>query len=461
MPEYDSTRLERVGSHAVVIGASMAGLCAARVLTDGFEEVTIVERDSLPDVPAPRRGVPQAQQPHVLWEAGRATLEHLFPGYSAAVLEAGGVKVDGQTEFNNYSNGDFLANGDRSFAIYSATRPVYEQIVRERVVALGRIRLRSECQFTGYLLDDTETTVEGIEIRTEDSDSEQVRADLVVDATGRTSRTPALLEYHGYQPPALDEVQIDAAYSTTFIQRPADDHRAFGALAEAPRTRGGVVAPVEENRWLVSLHGVHGDHPPTDYDDFVDFAASVPATEIRELLEEHPPVDGEIHHYPFAANRRYHYERLSRFPEGLVVVGDAVASFNPIYGQGMSVAALEAVLLHDVLATGGRVDAGLRFFDRTMELVDIAWTMAVGADFGFPETRGQKPRGTTFFNWYLNRLLRTAHSDGALTDAFVQVLMLERPPTTLLRPSVVWRVLKPSGGVRQALHRQVEGTVRR
>lgn len=460
-PQYDSTRLGATDGRAVVIGASMAGLCAARVLADGFDEVTIIERDTLPETPAPRRGVPQAQQPHVLWEAGRATLEDLFPGYSAAVLAAGGVKVDGQTEFDNFSNGDVLASGDRSFSIYSATRPVYEQVVRDRVVELDDVQFRTGCQFTGYRFDDTATTIEGIEIRAENGDSEQVPADLVVDATGRTSATPALLRHHGYPSPTVDEVYIDVAYSTMFIQRPAGDHRAFGALAEAPRTRGGVVAPVEGNRWLVNLHGVHGDHPSTEYDRFVDFAASLPAPRLHELLEEQPPTDGEIHHYPFATNRRYHYETLSRFPDGLVVVGDAVASFNPIYGQGMSVAALEAVLLHHVLATGGNTNVGPRFFEQATDLVDIAWTMAVGADFGFSETEGEKPRGAAFFNWYLNRLLRRAHTDGSLTDAFVRVLMLEQPPTSLLRPGVVWRVLRPAGGTRQALQQQVVSAVRR
>ena len=443
--QYDGDRISAIGKHAVVIGASMAGLCAARVLADGFEDVTIIERDPLSDEPIARRGVPQASQPHIMWEAGRATLEDLFPGYSEELLAGGAVLIDGRSDFYNYSQGDFLASGANGFQLYSATRPLYEQVVRRYVFALDEVQVRAECQLIDYLVNDAVTAVEGVVIRNRNAKQEELPAELVVDATGRTSRTPAWLERHGYRPPTLNEVQIDVAYSTTFIERPADDHRTFGVLAEAPRTRGGLAAPVEGNRWLMNLHGVHGDHPPTDAEGFVDFAASLPTPEVKRLLDEHSQVAEDISHYPFPANRRYRYEDLDRFPGGLIVIGDAIASFNPIYGQGMSVAALEAVVLHHTLATGSHEECALRFFDRAAVVVDPAWMMAIGADLSYPETEGNKPRGTGFFNWYLSRLFRSAHTDGALTDAFNRVLSMQQPPTSLLRPRVMWRVLKPIG----------------
>lgn len=448
VPRYDHTRTTTDEGHAVVVGASIAGLCAARILADAFDEVTVIDRDPLPDEPVARRGVPQARQIHILWEGGRTTLEDLFPGYSEELRAGGGVLLDGRRDLSIYSQGDFLAAGTKPFPVYAATRPLYEQLLRRRVSQLEGVRVRASCQFVDYLVDDTATAVTGVAIRNHDAEREELSSALVVDATGRTSRTPVWLENHGYTSPAIDEVAIDVAYSTTFIERPADDSRMIGILAEAPRTHGGAVLPVEGDRWLVNLHGVHGDHPPTDAAGFKEFAKRLPTPELTQLLEEQPWATETIFHYPFPSNRRHRYEDLDRFPDGVVVIGDAIASFNPIYGQGMSVAALEALVLHHCLATGGREKLAPRFFDRVAAVVDIAWMMAIGADFEFPQTRGTKPRGTAVFNWYLSRLFRRAHTDGVLTDAFTSVLSMQQPPTVLFRPQILWRVLSPiRGGV--------------
>ena len=443
VPEYDTGQIPNRGGHAIVVGAGIAGLCAARVLADAFDEVTVIDRDPLPDEPVARDGVPQARQIHILWEAGRATLEELFPGYSEELVAAGGVSIDGQRDFYMYSQGDYLAAGSQPFPLYAATRPLYEQLLRRRVSDRDDIHLRGKCPFVNYLANDAATTVTGVVVRTQDGEQEEVAADLVVDATGRTSRTPDWLLNHDYTPPPTEEVHVDLAYTATLIERPTDDHRMIGILAEAPRTRGGAVLPVEDDRWLVNLHGVHGDHPPADVEESNDFAASLPTPVVKDLLAEHPRVSEEITFYPFPSNRRYRYEELDHFPDGLVVIGDAIASFNPIYGQGMSVAALEALVLHHILATDDREEFGSRFFDRVAEVVEPAWMLATGADFSFPQTEGDRPRGTAFFNWYLDRLFQKAHTDSVLTDTFVRVLSMQQPPTSLLRPNVLWRVLRP------------------
>lgn len=443
VPRYDGTRRSNRDGRAVVIGAGIAGLLAARVLADEFDEVTVIDRDPLPDESIARRGVPQADHVHILLRGGHATLEDLFPGYGADLLSHGGLVIDGSRDVNFYAEGEFLAEGHRRLPLYCASRPLYERLVRRRVTDLDGVRLRPECQFRAYLLDGTATSVEGVSITDERSGDEALQADLVIDATGRASRTPAFLEEHGYAPPALDEVHVDLAYSTVRIERPAVDRRAFLVTPDPPRFRGGAAHIIEDDRWVVTLFGLHGQYPPTDPAGLLEFAAGLPTPELRRLLEEQSLVSDEVSHYRFPANRRYYYEDLERFPEGLVVVGDAIASFNPIYGQGMSVAAFEAVLLHRALVAGGHTALALRFFDRIEETVDIAWKMAVGSDHQFGETRGPKPRGTDVTNRYLTRLLRKAHTDGQLADAFFRVLMMERPPSSLVHPRTSLRVLNP------------------
>lgn len=441
---YEPTQHFEWGERAIVVGASMAGLLAARVLADGFEEVTLIDRDPLPDEPVARRSVPQSRHIHVLLGAGQATLDDLFPGYGEDLLSAGGLLLDGSRDVRFYAEGAFLADGPRRLPLYGATRPLLEQLARRYVADHDRITIRPECRMTDLLADDAATTVEGVAIKRDGATTDELRGDLVVDATGRTSRTPNWLADHGYRPPPLEEVHVDVAYSSTFVRRPPDDRRAFVVPPAPPHTRGCGVQAVEGDRWLMTAIGVHGDRPPTDLDGFDDFAASLPVPHLKRLLDGHSLVGDDVVRYPFPANRRRRYEALDRFPEGLVVVGDAIASFNPVYAQGMSVAALEALVLQQTLAHGGRGNLAPRFFDRVEPTVDIAWNMAVGSDFRFPQTTGPKPRGTDFLNRYLSRLTRRAHTDGELSDAFFRVLMMERPPTSLVRPDVAWRVFNPA-----------------
>ena len=177
---------------------------------------------------------------------------------------------------------------------------------------------------------------------------------------------------------------------------------------------------------------------------FREFAATLPIPDLKRLLDTDPQTSEDVQYYPFASNQRRYYEDVERFPDGLVVLGDAIASFNPIYGQGMSVATLEALALHHALGSGGSEELASRYFERAAEVIDVAWTMAIGADFQFPQTTGPKPRGTDLFARYLSRLTRKAHTNGELRDALFRVITMERPPTTLLRPGTVARVLEPS-----------------
>lgn len=447
LPRYDRTRVSRVGESAIVVGGSMAGLLAGRVLADAYDEVTVLERDPLPDEPVARRGVSQAGHVHVMLEAGRATLEDLLPGFAEAVLTAGGVSIDAGGDLSYYQKGGVLADTPERLPMLCASRPLFEHVVRQRVREHNGVDLRGECSVTGYVANDGATRVEGVEFRNADAESETLTADVVVDATGRTSRTPDWLERHHHASPVVEDVEVDLAYSTTVLERPPEDRRGFLVTPSPPRARGGTAVPAEGGRWIVTLFGMHGEHPPTDDEGFREFAADLPTPSIRDLLAQHDRATDEISHYPFPSSRRHRYEDLHRFPSGLLVTGDAIASFNPIYGQGMSVAALDALALHHALSDGGGSDLPRRFFDLAAEVVDVVWRMTVGADFEFEATTGPKPFGTDLFNGYIDRVVRSAHSDGYVSEEFARVLRLEREPEALLSPDVLWRVLAPSAVV--------------
>ncbi len=183
---------------------------------------------------------------------------------------------------------------------------------------------------------------------------------------------------------------------------------------------------------------------PDDATGFKEFAARLRTPIVKELLDEHPLTTGDIRHYPFPANRRYRYEDLDRLPTGLIVIGDAIASYNPINGQGMSVAVLQALALHHVLATSDRTGMESRFFDDAAEINGVAWDLTVGGDLAFPQTEGPRPRGTGVLNWYLDRLFRRTHTDSRLSEAAIQVFSLQQPPAELFRPHIIWRVVGPS-----------------
>ncbi|MGQ4555761.1 FAD-dependent monooxygenase [Halobellus sp. GM3] len=445
MASHDARRVDASDGHAVVVGASIAGLLAGRVLADTFAEVTVLDRDPLPDERIVRRGVPQANHVHALLEPGRVILEDLFPGYGDELREAGGLVIDGSTQLDLYQQGDFLADAEKRLPFYCASRPLFEQITRRRVAGHERITLRGECHVTDYVADgggagDSRdgVRVTGVEIAA-DAGETTLDADLVVDATGRTSRTPDWLRRHGYRAPETETVGVDLAYSTVAVERRPSEAQGYLIVPSPPVTRGGTAVPVEGDRWIVTVFGRHGDHPPGDSEGLKAFAASLPTPEIRDLLEERSWVTDEVRQYPFPASKRRYYEDLGRFPDGLLVTGDAIASFNPIYGQGMSVAALDALALHHALA-GGRGDLGPRFFELASETLDVVWQMTVGSDFAYSQTDGEKPRGTDLRNRYLSWVVDAAHADSYVAERFVRVLRLEESPSALLRPGVLWRV---------------------
>ncbi|MFJ6197785.1 FAD-dependent oxidoreductase [Micromonospora sp. NPDC092111] len=430
---------------AVVVGAGMGGLLAARALSEAYSEVVLLDRDALPVGPASRRGVPQGRQLHVLLDRGRQVLTELFPGLGDELTARGAAAVDLHGEVHWYNDGHRMRRAPSALIAYGMSRPLLEQVVRERVSALPGVRVLAGHEVTGLLATPDGRRVNGVRVVPGGGDRTEVSldADLVVDAGGRGSRSPVWLVDLGYRAAPEERVPVDLTYVTrTYRREPGQLEGLLGALANAMpgRPRGGVVAPQEDGRFAVALNGMLGEQPPTDDEGMAAFAGSLSAPQIGELLRSASPLDAPAR-MRFPASVRRRYERLRRLPEGHLVFADALCSFNPVYGQGITVAALEALLLRRLLARGGDPLAR-RFYRGAARLIDTPWQISVGTDLRFPEVTGRRTLSVRLVNAYLARLHAAASTDAGLGAAFLRVLNLVDPPTRLLTPGRVLRVLR-------------------
>jgi 2-polyprenyl-6-methoxyphenol hydroxylase-like FAD-dependent oxidoreductase len=449
MPRHPEPRPSRgrIGDHAVVLGASMAGLLAARVLTDAYAQVTIIDRDQLPHTSNNRRGVPHGRHAHALLARGQQALEELFPGLTAELVAHGVPAGDVLGNGRWFLGGHRLRQARTGLVALCASRPFLEGHVRSSVRALPNLTILDRCQVIGLATTADGHCVTGVRaLRRADGNAgaeEVLGADLVIDATGRGSRIPTWLEALGYPRPPTEQVRIGLGYATRTYRLPPDALGndlgvLHGTTPEHPR--GGALLLVEGDRWMVTLAGMLGDYPPTDPDGFLAFARSLRFPDIYQAIRDGEPLDDPAA-FRFPASVRHRYERLPRFPSGLLAVGDAVCSFNPIYGQGMSVAALEALALRRHLQRGTQPQSH-RFFRDLARVIDVSWDIAVGGDLVFPEVQGRRPLKVRLGNAYIVRLHAAAAHDAGLASAFMRVAGLVAPPQSLLRPSIVLGVLR-------------------
>lgn len=443
----------RLGKKAIVLGASMAGLSAARVLTDHFDEVLLVERDELADSEAPRKGVPQGRQLHGLLKGGEQLFERLFPGLLASLLARGAVQVDFSQEVRWHHFGVDKVRFNSGIIATMMTRPFFEQEVRRHVRSRPSIRILDQHDVVGLLASPDRRRIVGAKLQRRDgSDTpEEILADLVVDACGRGSATPKWLGELGLTPPTETKIRVDVAYATRLYRPPAADqlppYKGLYIIGTPPHSkRLGIIAPVEGGRWISLVAGMLGDHPPTDPEGFLEFARGLPIDDMHRLLRLAEPLS-DIYSYKFPAHLRRHYERMSDFPDGLAVLGDSHCSFNPIYGQGMTTAAMGAIELGECLQEQARRQPGSlqglsrRFQVRLAKCVDNPWLMATGEDLRYPEIEAQRPPGYAAMKWFLGRLHHAVAHDRVLALHFLRAMHMLEPPTKLFAPQLVARVL--------------------
>jgi 2-polyprenyl-6-methoxyphenol hydroxylase-like FAD-dependent oxidoreductase len=429
---------------AVVIGAGIGGLAAAQVLSRRYAQVTVLDRDSLAADGQPRRGVPQSPHAHILLVSGLRQLAELFPGLDDELAGRGASRFDLGSGLCNYRFGRRRAAAPVGHDLTSMSRPLLEAVLRGRVAARPEVTIRDRAAVAA--LTGSADAVTGVVLDT----GETLAADLVVDCSGRGSRSDRWLGELGLPAPRQREVKVDVGYSTRLYRRlPGQLEGWQGALVlpDPPGgQRSGMVLPIEDDRWLVSVGGWHVGAVPSDVAGFEAYARSLPDPIVADLITEAEPL-GDPVAIRFPSSRRRLFEELDRHPGGYLTLGDAVCSFNPIYGQGMTVAALAAAGLGETLDRHSRVTAAAArdYYRAAAKLIAVPWRFAVGNDFAYPQTTGPRPRGVGLTNWYARRLALATHRSPELTQVYLRVQQLLDPPSELLRPAVVAKVLRLGG----------------
>jgi 2-polyprenyl-6-methoxyphenol hydroxylase-like FAD-dependent oxidoreductase len=432
----------------------MAGLLAAHALADHSDLVTIVERDSLPAYPENRPGAVQGRHAHALLARGQQLLEAMFPGFTEEIAAAGARTGDVLRVSRLHFGGHRLQPATSGLTVISASRALLEHHVRSHVLGRPEVEILDGSDVVGLVTDVTGSSVGGVRLvsRSGGRVEETLDADVVVDATGRTSRSPTWLGELGVAPPPEDRIAVDVTYATRRYRMDAASLDGDLAVICAPTPaapRMGGLALLEDDVGMLTVGGLCGDRPRLDPDGFTDFARSLAVADIAAAVTAAEPLDDPIVHR-FPASTWRHYDR-SHLPSGFAVIGDGVCSVNPIYGQGMTIAALEAAALDRHLGRE-RTLLPRRLQRELAGIIRPAWQMAAGADLQHPDVEGRRRRSQRLLGAYISRLHRAAAADAHLSRAFVHVSGLVEPPSTLLRPSVLLRVLHPKV-IGTAVHR--------
>ena len=435
--------------HAIVVGAGMAGLSAAKALAGHFGRVTILERDMLPSDVLPRPGTPQSRHVHALLAGGLTALEKLFPGIGTELEQAGAVRLAAEQFRMERPGFDPYPQHEVGFSWLSVSRPLLEFVIRQAVKRQENIELLGGCRVTDVVACADGSAVTGVRCETSDSRIETLSADLVVDASGRGVLALAALDSMDLPRPEETEIGIDHAYSTAVFEQPPDVCSAWKTVVVLPSapdsSRGSVLALVENGQWIVTLPGNHGDAPPGDIEGFLAFAKTLRTATIYDAIKGARPV-GPIVRYMLPCSTRRHFEKLQRFPRGLLPVGDAICRFNPSFAQGMSVAAQEAVILDRLLsakAEGFHPLDGLAsaFFAEIQAVLEAPWGIAT-SDFIYPKTRGQRPADFERRLQFNVALVRLGAEDASIHKLMTEVSHLLKPQSALRTPEIAERVAR-------------------
>ena len=445
------------GKRAVVVGAGVGGLSVAGALANSFERVEILERDRLTAIVGSRSGTPQDRHPHALLAGGLRALDEIFPGFADDLARAGAVSVRVAQDIQ-FERPDFGVAPKRDFGIslLCASRPLIEFVLRHRAETTANIALRPQCRVTEIVPAKTNDAVQGVRIDAGSGSSEIIAADLVVDASGRGALTLALLDALDWQRPEVTEVGVDISYASAMVEIPPgapSDWKLAVTFPDPPHLAwSAVLLPIEGNRWMVLVANRGVIARLETWESFLEACRSLITPTIYDALRPAEPPGG-IRHYGFPASLWRHFEQLPGLPRGLLPVADALCRFNPVYGQGMSVAAKQARLLQDV---SGRVlaeadplaalQAG--FMEEVASVLETPWNMSTGPDLAFPSTRGSRPEKFEEAQQFEAALFRAIVVDPVVHRALTEVGQLLQPNSLLQTPDIMRRIGAVSAGKR-------------
>jgi 2-polyprenyl-6-methoxyphenol hydroxylase-like FAD-dependent oxidoreductase len=437
-----------LGRHAVVIGAGMGGLAAAGVLARHFEQVSLLERDRLPDQPSPRPGTPQCRQVHGLLAGGLEALCRIFPGIDRNFAAAGAVPVRVAADFCAELPGfDPFPRRDFGRVVYAASRPLLEHTVRRRALAERNVAVRDQCLVLELIPAADRHSIAAVRCQAIDGAPETIAADLVVDASGRGALTLAALEAMGRARPPETTVGVDIGYATAVFEPPEqrpDWQVVLSFAGGPPDRRSGFLLPIEGDRWMACVAELHCARPPRDLAELLDAAGRLRTPTIHDAIRNARPT-GLPQRFGLKENSWRHYETVVGFPDGLIPIGDAMCRFNPVYGQGMSVAATEASILADLLrrrSGDGQGLAGLpqAYLAEVEPWIAGAWSMSATPDLAYPATRGERPADLEHTLAFVGALHRLAARDPLVHEVLVAVQHILRPHDALRDPALVERV---------------------
>jgi len=435
---------ERKWDHAIVIGGSIGGLLAARALADYFKRVTILERDVFPEDPVTRKTVPQGNHIHVLLNEGQTIVENLFPGIIREMTEAGANWIDSAQDFSWFFQGSWRPRHKSKNRFLLTFRPYVDWHIRRRLFQdCPNVKALENAVAENLLSNPEKNRVTGVRFTENGGPAQELEADLVVDSSGRTSKTPDWLEQMGYSRPREKEIGIELAYTSRIYKRPErfqEDWKFLVLYPQFPSNwRAGFISSIQNDQWIVSLNGYFDDHAPTSDAGFLEFAKSLPKPDIYNWIKDEKPLT-EAKIYKIPRIRRRYYEKLSRFPDGLIVIGDANCVFNPIFGQGMTAVSLYVKALRNMLAkrlhnSTDDLQGFSRAFQKSLKSsLDLPWFLTNMVDLSYPQTKGPRPPGMRLISWFLARTLEALSRNPRLSETFLDVLHLHGGLGKLINP---------------------------
>lgn len=431
----------RLGRRAVIVGAGIAGCFCAGAISEFFDETLVIDLDSLPPNPEERRGTPQGSHIHAVLRSAIDIAAGYFPGFEAKLEAAGGTPLSWGYDLRYHDWGSWQPRRDLGVKVSSQSRALLEHVLRANAFSRSGVSVLEQARVTEFCLEGGRVT--GIVARRRGGAEERLDCDLVVDASGRGSQLPAWLERNGFGTVDQTELGVDICYVSAYYTRTTKAGAPpFGYVlrGNAPSVRSGVLVPIEGDRWVLSLSGRFGDFPPRDEPGFLDYVRSLHVPAIYDtIVKEKPLTPFSAFHIPKIFWRRY--EQMTGFPDRLIPVGDAVTVFNPVYGQGMCVAAQSSLALRQCLeetAREGRSLDGIggRCMPRIAEKAGAAWNVSANVDLSYAKTTGQRPPDFADRLKVARGLRKLLETDAEVHRLFVGVVNMLEPASVLARADI-------------------------